>query len=503
MGHDCFSADCHSVTAHLNIWTLSPTSNQCCHSVKTAIEQKIHLIAATDAFVSGIMIGSPVDVISIMPEFFCQKQNCCDANWESERYKTPAEDPGDICTQICFKVSPISCRLGIYRPQFVIGIWRIWRIWWWLNHLQSDGKNLDVPMKMWKVPAALRLFKRPLSGAFIEQPWKESYVVGADHLLARPIDEAVAPFVCVHQNVITELTIHPSNLSFSTSSTMWPLPLRNVHRHFCTASSSTARSTWLNSTHADAASPARPRTAPSGCGHSQRMILSLCWGPFQVTPPRGSISPATWMSWMCIGSRRRRQYRSAAIHHCRSMFSSGAGPVGICSQDRAIHLWRWTSSLWDQELLLSVRGNSEPIRFSKGEDVLPCALTLTAYIQFPLTFLLGLFCHPFGGQKPLSVIDHGIWFFIEPDRFSRNVIRNCMNVLNSRSWATLKTFMLHQFPRWPLARDTGLIWREENDRTWNRDHWILCIHMLNTVIKEKTAFCIEVCFEGRYRSSNF
>jgi hypothetical protein len=113
------------------------------------------------------------------------------------------------------------------------------------------------------------------------------------------------------------------------------------------------------------------------------------------------------------------------------------------------------------------------------------------------------FCRPFGGQKPSSVVDHGIWFFIEPDPFSRNVIRNCMNVMNSRSWVTLKTIMLHQFPRRSLAGDTGLNKREQNNRTWNRDNWILCIHMLNTVIKKKTAFFIEFCFEGGYRSSNF
>jgi hypothetical protein len=60
------------------------------------------------------------------------------------------------------------------------------------------------------------------------------------------------------------------------------------------------------------------------------------------------------------------------------------------------------------------------------QDVAPCALTLTACIQFPLIFLFGLFCRPFGGQKPLSVVDHDIWFFIKPDPFSGNVIRNCM-----------------------------------------------------------------------------
>jgi hypothetical protein len=64
--------------------------------------------------------------------------------------------------------------------------------------------------------------------------------------------------------------------------------------------------------------------------------------------------------------------------------------------------------------------------FQNGQDVLPCALTLTAYIQFPLMFLFGLFCRPFGGQKPSSVVDHGIRFFQKPDPFSRIVIRNCM-----------------------------------------------------------------------------
>jgi hypothetical protein len=117
--------------------------------------------------------------------------------------------------------------------------------------------------------------------------------------------------------------------------------------------------------------------------------------------------------------------------------------------------------------------------------VLPCALTLTAYIQFLLMFLFSLFCRPFGGQKPSSVVDHGIWFFIKPDPFSRNVIRNCMNVPNSRSWVTLKTVMFHQFPRGSPAGDTGLIWREQNDRTWNGGHCVLCIHMLNTVIQKK------------------
>jgi hypothetical protein len=42
------------------------------------------------------------------------------------------------------------------------------------------------------------------------------------------------------------------------------------------------------------------------------------------------------------------------------------------------------------------------------QDVLPCAFTLTACTQFPFMFLLSLFCRPFGGQKPPSVIDHGI-----------------------------------------------------------------------------------------------
>jgi hypothetical protein len=130
------------------------------------------------------------------------------------------------------------------------------------------------------------------------------------------------------------------------------------------------------------------------------------------------------------------------------------------------------------------------------QDVLPRALTLTAYIQFSLVFLFGLFCRPFGGQKPSSVVDHDIWFFIKPDSFSRSVIRNCMNVLNDRWWVTLKTVMLHQFPRRPLARDARLIWLEQNDRTWNREHCVLCIHMLNTVIKKKTAFFVEVCLEG-------
>jgi hypothetical protein len=50
------------------------------------------------------------------------------------------------------------------------------------------------------------------------------------------------------------------------------------------------------------------------------------------------------------------------------------------------------------------------------------ALTLTAYIQFPLMFLFGLFCRPFSGQKPLSVVDHGIGFFTKFDPFSGNVI---------------------------------------------------------------------------------
>jgi hypothetical protein len=62
----------------------------------------------------------------------------------------------------------------------------------------------------------------------------------------------------------------------------------------------------------------------------------------------------------------------------------------------------------------------------RRQNMLPCALTLTAYIQFPLMFLFPLFCRPFGGQKPASVVDHGIWFFIKPDPFSRNVIRDCM-----------------------------------------------------------------------------
>jgi hypothetical protein len=47
-------------------------------------------------------------------------------------------------------------------------------------------------------------------------------------------------------------------------------------------------------------------------------------------------------------------------------------------------------------------------RAAVEQDVLPCALTLTAHIQFPLMFLFGLFCRPFGGQKPSSLVDHGI-----------------------------------------------------------------------------------------------
>jgi hypothetical protein len=137
------------------------------------------------------------------------------------------------------------------------------------------------------------------------------------------------------------------------------------------------------------------------------------------------------------------------------------------------------------------------------QDVPSCALTLTAYIQFTLVALFDLFCRPFGGQNPSSVVDHCIWFFIKSDPFSRSVIRNCVNVLNSRSWATPKTVMLHQFPRRPLAGDTELIWREQNNRTGNRDHRVLCIHMSKTVIKKKTAFFITVCFEGRYRLSKF
>jgi hypothetical protein len=45
--------------------------------------------------------------------------------------------------------------------------------------------------------------------------------------------------------------------------------------------------------------------------------------------------------------------------------------------------------------------------------------------------------------------------------------------------------MLHQFPRRPLAGDTELIWREQNDRMWNRDHCIPCIHILNTVSRKR------------------
>jgi hypothetical protein len=67
---------------------------------------------------------------------------------------------------------------------------------------------------------------------------------------------------------------------------------------------------------------------------------------------------------------------------------------------------------------------TQPVCIISGQGVLPCALTLTVYIQFPLMFLSGLFCRPFGGQKLSSVVDHGIWFFIKPDPFSRNVIWN-------------------------------------------------------------------------------
>jgi hypothetical protein len=70
------------------------------------------------------------------------------------------------------------------------------------------------------------------------------------------------------------------------------------------------------------------------------------------------------------------------------------------------------------------------------QDVLPCALTLTAYIQFPLMFLFGLFCRPFGGQKPSSVVDHGSWFFKTPDLFSCNVIRNYMICYFQYIWST-------------------------------------------------------------------
>jgi hypothetical protein len=108
-----------------------------------------------------------------------------------------------------------------------------------------------------------------------------------------------------------------------------------------------------------------------------------------------------------------------------------------------------------------------------------------------------------GRQKPSSIVDHGIWFFIKPDPFSRNVIRNCLNVLIGRSWTTLSTVMPHNYLRRPLAGNTGLIWREENDRIWNRDHRVICNQMLNTVTKKRTRFLIEVCFEGRCRSSNF
>jgi hypothetical protein len=78
-----------------------------------------------------------------------------------------------------------------------------------------------------------------------------------------------------------------------------------------------------------------------------------------------------------------------------------------------------------------------------------------------------------------------------------------MNVLNSWSWATLMIIMLHPFPRRPLTGDTGVICQEQNDRTWNRDHCVLCIHVLKNVIKKKTAFFIAVCFEGRCWSPNF
>jgi hypothetical protein len=58
--------------------------------------------------------------------------------------------------------------------------------------------------------------------------------------------------------------------------------------------------------------------------------------------------------------------------------------------------------------LYSSPGVGLQYRRMNKQDVLPCALTLTAYIQFPLLVLFGLFSRPFGGQRPSSVVDHGI-----------------------------------------------------------------------------------------------
>jgi hypothetical protein len=136
-----------------------------------------------------------------------------------------------------------------------------------------------------------------------------------------------------------------------------------------------------------------------------------------------------------------------------------------------------------------------------GQDVLPCTYTDRIH-PIPIDVFVRLVLSPIRRQKPSPVVDYGIWFFIKPDHFSCNVIRNCMNVLNSRSWVILKTVIFHQFPRRPLAGDTGLIWRQQNGRAWNRDHCVPCIHMLNTVIKKKLRSLSRFVARG-YRSSNF
>jgi hypothetical protein len=218
---------------------------------------------------------------------------------------------------------------------------------------------------------------------------------------------------------------------------------------------------------------------------------------------------------------------------------------------------RWFKSRTTSRLSGPLRRCKFQYHFER-QDTLPYWLALTVFIEFPSIFLVGLlmpaphedmtafvsvdfsevsqyceifirlskcakrprslygvsdnFCGPFGGQKPSSILDHGIWFFTKHDLFCLNVIRNCLNesnywsylnFLNGQSWITLKTLMLHNCLRRLQAGDTGLIWREENDRIRNRSHHVLCSHMLNIVAKKRTPFFVTVCFKERGRFSDF